>query len=486
MRQTPVSTFMDVTEMIERYRDKSLSPVEVLESTIERIEALNPTLNAVGHTFFDAARAQAKSAERHYARGSDVSLPLAGVPVVVKEDEPVQGQPWTQGSKVYEDVIATHTSTFVQRIIDAGAIVHARSTAPEFSSAAFTQSELWGVTRNPWNTKYSSGGSSGGSAVALATGMTHLATGSDVAGSIRTPSSLNGIVGFKPPHGRVPVDSPFNLDRYCHCGPMARTVSDCLTMQSVIAGPTSTDIASHAPASPLSGLATHSLTGMRIAVIPALGDWPVDPDVAANTAKLVDTLTALGARAEIIEVDLSRAAIMRAAAIHYDHVFGASISAEASAHPDKVTEYAKEFAQWARRTRGDATFLDGLAIEAELYSSIGSLFDTYDALITPAVATEGFLAGDDYVGHGINVAGTELEFYLEAVPAITFNILSSCPVLTIPTGFARNGIPTGTQIVTRPYDDQTAFAIGLALEKVLPYPGNHPDCHAAPQVLFGV
>jgi len=476
MHQTPASAFMDVAELLERYRDKSLSPVEVLESTIERIEALNPTLNAVGHTFFATARAQAKSAERHYARGSDVSLPLAGVPVVVKEDEPVQGQPWTQGSKVYEDVIATHTSTFVQRIIDAGAIVHARSTAPEFSSSAFTQSELW----------YSSGGSSGGSAVALATGMTHLATGSDVAGSIRTPSSLNGIVGFKPPHGRVPVDPPFNLDRYCHCGPMARTVSDCLTLQSVIAGPTSTDIASHVPASPLSGLATHSLTGMRIAVIPALGDWPVDPDVAANTAKLVDTLTALGARAEIIEVDLSRAAIMRAAAIHYDHVFGASISAEASAHPDKVTEYAKEFARWARRTRGDATFLDGLAIEAELYSSIGSLFDTYDALITPAVATEGFLAGDDYVGHGINVAGTELEFYLEAVPAITFNILSSCPVLTIPTGFARNGIPTGAQIVTRPYDDQTAFAIGLALEKVLPYPGNHPDCHAAPQVLFGV
>lgn len=127
-------------------------------------------------------------------------------------------------------------------------------------------------------------------------------------------------------------------------------------------------------------------------MIPALGDWPVDSDIAENTAKLVDTLTALGARAEIIEVDLSRAAIMRAAAIHYDHVFGASISAEASAHPpDKVTEYAKEFARWARRTRGDATFLDGLAIEAELYSSVGSLFDTYDALITPAVATEAFL-----------------------------------------------------------------------------------------------
>jgi amidase/aspartyl-tRNA(Asn)/glutamyl-tRNA(Gln) amidotransferase subunit A len=451
MHDAPDPTFMNVTEMFRRYRDKTLSPVEVLESTIARIELLDPESNAIAHTLFDAARMQASAAERHYARGTVDVLPLAGVPVVVKEDEPVQGQPWTRGSMIYKDLTAGHTSAFVRRIIDAGAIVHARSTAPEFSSAAFTQSRLWGTTRSPWNTEYSSGGSSGGSAVALATGMTHLATGSDVAGSIRTPSSFNGIVGFTPPYGRVPVDPPFNLDPYCHCGPMARTVSDCLTLQSVIAGPTSTDIASYVPASQLPDAATNSCAGMRIAVIPALGDWPVDSGVAANTARLVDSLTALGAHAEIIEVDLSRTAVMRAAAIHYDHVFGASISVEASAHPDDVTDYAREFARWARRTRGDATFLDGLAIEAELYSSIGALFDTYDALITPAVATEGFTAGDDYVGHGITVAETELEFYLEAIPAITFNILSSCPVLTIPTGFARNGMPTGTQIVTRPY-----------------------------------
>src|SRR3546814_11030334 len=128
-------------------------------------------------------------------------------------------------------MISTHTSTFLQRIIDAGAIVHARSTAPEFSSAAFTQSELWGVTRNPWNTKYSYGGSSGGSAVALATGMTNLATGSDVAGSNRTTSSLHGIVGFKTPHGSVPVDPPFNPDRYCNCGPMDRTAMHCPPLQ---------------------------------------------------------------------------------------------------------------------------------------------------------------------------------------------------------------------------------------------------------------
>src|SRR3546814_17577571 len=113
-------------------------------------------------------------------------------------------------------MISTHTSTFLQRIIDAGAIVHARSTAPEFTSAAFTQSELWGVTRNPWTTKYSSGESSGGSAVALATGMTQLATRSDVAGPLRTPSPFNANGRVRTPTGRVPVYSHFTIHSYCH------------------------------------------------------------------------------------------------------------------------------------------------------------------------------------------------------------------------------------------------------------------------------
>ncbi|RYF57122.1 MAG: amidase, partial [Comamonadaceae bacterium] len=119
-----------------------------------------------------------------------------------------------------------------------------------------------------------------------------------------------------------------------------------------------------------------------------------------------------------------------------------------------------------------------LVLEAQLYSTIGALFDTYDAVLTPAVATRGFRAGDDYVGHGITIADQELDFYLEAIPAITFNILSSCPVLTIPTGFADNGVPTGTQIVTAPYRDHTAFALGLALESALDYTSSHPDINA--------
>ncbi len=157
--------------------------------------------------------------------------------MAVKEEARIAGQRNTLGSLPLRDEVAEKTAAFVQRIIDAGGIVHARTTTPEFSCAPVTWTKLWGVTRNPWNTQYSPGGSSGGSAAALAAGTTTLATGSDIGGSIRIPASFCGVVGFKPPYGRVPEVATFNLDHYCHEGPLARTVADCALLENVIAGP---------------------------------------------------------------------------------------------------------------------------------------------------------------------------------------------------------------------------------------------------------
>src|SRR5690606_34323438 len=140
-----------------------------------------------------------------------------------------------------------HTSPVNERILRAGGIVHARTATPEFSCAGICWSRLWGVTRNPWNHAYSPGGSSGGSGAVLAAGSAPLATGSDIGGSIRIPASLTGTVGFKPPYGRVPEEAPFNLDFYCHNGPMARTVADTILLQNVIAGPHNRDIATLRP-----------------------------------------------------------------------------------------------------------------------------------------------------------------------------------------------------------------------------------------------
>ncbi|MFI4978685.1 MAG: amidase family protein, partial [Solirubrobacterales bacterium] len=169
------------------FRAKKLSPVELMEAVVARAEAVEPKVNALCHKFFDQAVGQAREAEARYMGRGEPPRPLEGIPAAFKEEEPIEGQPWTQGSLIYKDLVAKESSCFAQRVLDSGVIVHARSTAPEFSCAGFTHSRLWGITRNPWNPDYAVGGSSGGSGASLASGTTTLATGSDIAGSIRIP-----------------------------------------------------------------------------------------------------------------------------------------------------------------------------------------------------------------------------------------------------------------------------------------------------------
>src|SRR5437660_10928680 len=166
------------------YRSGELSPVELMSAVIERAEEVDGDVNALCHRFFDQAMEQAREAERRYAGNGEAPRPLEGIPTAIKEEEAVAGQPWTQGSLIYKDEVAAESSPFAERILESGAIVHARSTAPEFSCAGFTHSRLWCVTRNPWNLKYGVGGSSGGSGAALAGGAATLASGPALGGPL--------------------------------------------------------------------------------------------------------------------------------------------------------------------------------------------------------------------------------------------------------------------------------------------------------------
>ena len=174
---------------------------------------------------------------------------------------------------------------------------------------AFTHSRLWGVTRNPWNPESGVGGSSGGSGAALASGTATLASGSDIGGSIRHPASFNGVVGFKPPYGRVPQAAPFNLDTYCHCGPIARTVADALLFENVLAGPHPDDIVSLRPKLELPER-LDGIEGMRVAYSVDLGDWPVDADVVANTRAAAEALREAGAIVDEVDVDMPQAQVV--------------------------------------------------------------------------------------------------------------------------------------------------------------------------------
>jgi amidase len=462
-------SWLSATEARARFRERTLSPVELMEATIARAEAVEPTVNAFAHTFYEQALAQARAAEARYAGRGEPPRALEGIPLAIKEEEAVAGQPWTQGSLLYEHLVAKHSSAFAQRMLDAGAIVHARTTAPEFSCAGFTHSRLNGVTRNPWSPEYAVGGSSGGSGAALAAGTTTLASGSDIGGSIRLPASFCGVVGFKPPHGRVPVEPPFNLDGYCHCGPLARTVADAALYQNVIAGPDPSDHTSLRPKVEIPAR-LDGVEGLRIALSVDLGEWPIDPEIRANTLACAEALRAAGAAVEEVDLTVSREKLKRAVAIHFRGIFGAFIAREIAKRPDAVTAYAAEFAREMEEDASGATWLDGLGLEAELYAPVGALLEQYDALLCPTVGTRGLIAGDDYVGHGIEVDGVDVPFYFDAFLTPVFNVMARCPVLNVPSGFADNGVPTGLQVVGPTYDDVTTFRIGAALERARPWP----------------
>lgn len=189
--------YLSATRALEMFRTKALSPVELLDAQIKRTEAVNPAVNAVVMNYFDEAKEQARKAEQAYMNGG--ARILEGLTLAVKDEHNIAGKITTNGSLLLQSNVATYTDPICERTIEAGAIVHARTSTPEFSAHYATWSKLWGATRNPWNLKYHVGGSSGGSGAALASGMTTLATGSDIAGSIRMPAAQNGIVGFKPP-----------------------------------------------------------------------------------------------------------------------------------------------------------------------------------------------------------------------------------------------------------------------------------------------
>jgi Asp-tRNA(Asn)/Glu-tRNA(Gln) amidotransferase A subunit family amidase len=429
------------------------------------------------HTRFEQARAQAHAAEKRYLGHGEEPRPLEGLPVAIKEEEPIAGQPWTLGSLIYADRVAERTSEFARRQIAAGAIVHARTATPEFSCAGFTHTRLWGVTRNPFNPDLAVGGSSGGSAAALASGTATLASGSDIGGSIRIPAAACGVVGFKPPYGRVPCDPPYNLDTYCHCGPLARTVADCALYENVLAGFHSGDITTlrdHV----LLPEAFAGIDELRIALSLDLGDWPVDDEVRAATLAVADALREAGARVEEVDLRLPRADVMRATAIHFAHGFAADLGRELEAHPDLVTPYVADAVRWSRELSGGADVATGLALEAALYARVGALLERYDALVVPASCTAGLDAGEDYVEQTISAAGVEIDNHLANFLTPVFNIMSRCPVLAVPSGIGARNAPIGVQIAGRTYDDLTVFRVGAALEAVRPW-NRRPEVEVA-------
>ncbi len=470
--------YLSGTEARGMFRSKKLSPVELMQALIDQAGKVEPSVNAFAETHFDTAMAEARSAEAAYMKKDASPRPLEGIAVAVKEEAPIKGQKNTLGSLALKDYVADHTAVFAQRILDAGGIVHARTTTPEFSCTAVTWSKLWGVTRNPWNLEFSPGGSSGGSCASLAAGTTTLATGSDIGGSIRMPASMCGVAGFKPPYGRVPEVEIFNLDHYCHEGPLARTVDDCALLENVIAGPHASDIASLRPKLEIPDQQA-GVRGMRFAVSYDLGCYNVHEEVVANLHASVQKLRDAGATVEEVSLPWTIQDLSRAADIHFGMIFGPSIKELYDRSADLLTPYAKQLYEDGQRIQKD-DFIEGLTLEAKIYGPLGHILDAHDALLCPTFPVPALPAEWNREPQVIN--GRSMSNWVEILMTVPFNICSRCPVMSVPSGRAKNGVPTGMSIVGKTYDDVTVFQVARAFEKVQPWldaPERRPAIGAA-------
>ena len=467
--------------LLQRFQSLELSPVEVLEAQIKRYEQVEPLVQACTYTHFASALNAAHESERRYR--SKNARPLEGITVALKDEYDVEGWATTAGSRVLKDNIATKNHPAVDKLKAAGAVLHLQTTVPEMYFAAVTWSDLWGVTRNPWNLRYTVGGSSGGSGAALSAGMTTLATGSDMGGSTRIPCAFNGLYGFKPPYGRnaPPQSATFLLPSTE--GPMARTLEGMIRLQNVMSGP--------APYSPTSlrpklelPLQYRPIRGMRIAFSMNQGWAEVDTDTQANTRAALRVFEQEGAIVEEIELDLGvdgpqlRTALVNAL---MSGGFGEDLK-QLNAYRDQLTTYGRYFAGLAANERGTAEAKQAEEMINTLYTRMQDavFLKGYSAVLMPTLATSNVPADYDPTSDEIRISGISVEPNVGWILTALWNLLNWNPVVSVPTGLDRHSVPTGLQICTKTYDDITAMKIAFAYASTGPglYQG-----HRYPQFL---
>lgn len=452
--------YLPASDLLKKFQQRELSPVEVLDAQIARAEAVEPRINAFTDRYFDEARAHALASERRYAGGS--ALPLDGLLLAVKDAQRVAGKRTTHGSLVFADNVDEVSDPMVERLIAAGAIIHARTAASEFCLSAICSTRMWGETRNPFGPDHGPGGSSGGSAAALAAGTTTLATGTDIGGSIRIPASCCGVVGYKPPKGRNPDGTPASMDPYNHCGPLARSVADIALVQNVVSGPHPRDHASLRDRIVVSSQ-PGSLHGLHIAWSMNLGYVAVSPDVRANTLASLQAFRDLGATVEEVEIPWSdecdRAAIAWYNTMHY----GRQVLWHAQKHAELLTDYALAMAEAVRNHDPDDT-ARSWDVQDEMYQSFGRLMEGYDLFVCPTTSIPALPLDRNRFADALLIEGKLRDPEYGWILTHQFNMLFNCPVMSVPSGKAANGLPTGIQLVGRTFDDATVFRAAAAYE----------------------
>ena len=455
-------TRLSASELRRRIGRREVSPVEVLEACLAQVERYNGTINAVV-TRNERALDEARRLEQQTVRGEEMGL-LHGLPVGIKDVTPVADLRTTYGSLLYADHVPTEDALVVWRLRAAGAVILGKTNTPEFAAGGNTFNDVFGYTRNPWNPERTAGGSTGGGAAALATGMIALAEGSDLGGSLRMPASFCGVVGLRPSAGLVPtVPSDHLWDRLSVTGGMGRTAEDVALFLQATAGPS--------PASPVyqpfegrdfvAAVQAGIRPGQRLAYCPDVAGIGIDASLERVCRKAAFEMTQIGAQVEEVAMDLSmgRDAFLalrgyEMTATHYQRLgvvdqLGANLTGNIRAGLRVTTEALAA----AEHTR------------SQLWLRFRDFFRHHDYLLTPCMAVPPFPVEQNYPE---TVAGKKMETYVDWFAPTFVLSLTGLPVGCVPCGLDDEGLPVGLQIVGPPMGEEGVLALARQIQQALP------------------
>jgi amidase len=455
---------LSAVELARLLRERQLSAVEVLEAHLAAIERRNGAINAFCTVAAEQARATAREIEAAFAR-DEILGPLAGLPVAIKDLTLTAGIRTTFGSRLFEHNVPTQDAEVVQRLKAAGAIVIGKTNTPEFGAGAHTVNELFGATRNPWNTTLSASGSTGGGAAALAKRMVPLAEGTDFGGSLRTPAAFCGVVGLRTTPGLVSRHpNPLPWQHLSVSGPMARSAEDCALMLDAMMG--ASEYSPISPPTPWSSVRslvadTHDLNGVRIAYAPDIAAIGVDQEIEGLCRAVARGLATAGARIEEIEFDVSdgRDAFLT---LRREIMVGA--------HRERLHRLDELDPNLAFDIRAGlrVTILDIAAAEtkrAEIWHRYRTLFESFDLLMTPATAVMPFPVEQSYPE---SIGSRKLETYIDWVAPTFLVSLAGLPAASVPAGLNAKKLPVGLQIVGPRFSEPLILGAAKQVQLVNP------------------
>lgn len=479
--------FTPATELASRIRRRDLSPVEVVASFQERIEENNGRINAYVTLLEKEAREKARKAENALVSGRLLG-PLHGVPIAIKDLFDFKaGVRNTFGAKPLADFVPPGSATYVDRLEEAGAIVLGKTNTPEFGHKGITDNLLFGPTSTPFAIGKNAGGSSGGSAAAVADGLCSIAQGSDGGGSVRIPASFCGVYGFKASFGRVASATRPNAflshTPFIHSGPLTRTVEDAALMLSVMGGEHPRDPFSLPGDGSEYLTATHgSIKEMRIAYSEDFGIFPVDRRVRKIVSEAVRAFEEAGAHVEEVEINMSHSqrdlcelwmreiGVLNAAILESMKKLGRDVIGE---HREDLPPQYVELVESSRQLGAVEYKLDNV-MRTEVFDAVQDVFDNYDLLVTPTLAIPSVdNASDGNTLGPTKIDGEEVDPLLGWCLTYPINFTGH-PAASIPAGFTEDGLPVGMQLVGRRFADWAVLAASAAFERVRPWHHSYP------------